>query len=61
MNVTSLLNTKQSEIYTIIYRFSPKNALVEIRPSNMNFFSKIGQYKLATETTSEQQESSKAS
>ena len=39
-NITSLVNTKQTGIYTINYRLSPKNARIEIRPSTKTVFIK---------------------
>ena len=37
-NVIARVNTKQTGIYTIDYKLSPRNALVEIRPSSMTVF-----------------------
>ena len=37
-NITALVRTNKAGIYTINYRLSPRNALVEIRPSSMTVF-----------------------
>ena len=39
-NITALINTEQAGIYTINYKFSPRNICVEFRPSSMTVFIK---------------------